>query len=571
MLSELFIDNFVIIKRDHIYFSKGFNVLTGETGSGKSLILQAINLALGQRADKDSIGRFNDKTIIEAVFSLDPKSKSLLEDMDIAFDDDKLIITRTISKKTSNIRINGRITNLSSLKYIAEVLVDIYKQGDSNSFMNSANYIDLIDNYTNDDATKILRNDLENLYRQKEALLEDFNKLNLSEEEVTRERDLINYQINEIEEIDIFKIDEESLDKEYQKLNNISAIINSSNKIKELLDSEEFGQISATSLINECVSELSSYISVDDKIENIYNNLVNISDLINDCYQDIDSYEMGLEQDPERMYELDMINQTLFTLKRKYGSSIEEIKEYYDKINKRILELNEIDNLRLNVDKKITNINNKMLEAAKSLTDIRKNKSKILEAEINSKIKDLNIKNGKFKIDFGQRACIGHKGMDLIDFLISTNKGDELKSLSKTASGGEISRIMLAFKEVFSDADNIDTLIFDEIDTGISGRTAQLVGEKILSLSKKRQIIAISHLPQIASLANKHILISKEDVDKYTISKSLDLFGKNRVEEIARMIGGVDITSTTEKSAEEMLKMAEDLRNAWWKILWEIN
>lgn len=561
MLSELFIDNFVIIKRDHIYFSRGFNVLTGETGSGKSLILQAINLALGQRADKDSIGKFNDKTIIEAVFCLDDETKGLLEDLDIAFDDDKLIITRTISKKASSIRINGRITNLSSLKYIAEVLVDIYKQGDSNSFMNTANYIDLIDNFTNDEDTKLRRLDLENLYRQKEALLEEYNKLNLSEEEVTRERDLINYQINEIEEIDIFNLDEDSLDKEYQKLNNISSIINASNKIKELLDSEEFGQISATSLINECISELSSYISVDDKIEEIYNGLVNISDLINDSYQEIDSYEISLEQDPERMYELDMINQTLFTLKRKYGSSIDEIKQYYEKINKRILELNEIDDLRMNADKKIADINKKMLEASKALSQIRKNKSKILEAEINKKIKELNIKNGKFKIDLNQKDSIGHKGMDDIDFLISTNKGDELKSLSKTASGGEISRIMLAFKEVFSDADNVDTLIFDEIDTGISGRTAQLVGEKILNLSKKRQIIAISHLPQIASLANKHILIMKKDVDKYTISNSLDLVDKDRINEIARMIGGVDITETTEKSAEEMLLMAEDLRN----------
>lgn len=561
MLSELFIDNFVIIKRDHIYFSRGFNVLTGETGSGKSLILQAINLALGQRADKDSIGKFNDKTIIEAVFCLDDETKDLLEDLDIALDDDKLIITRTISKKASSIRINGRITNLSSLKYIAEVLVDIYKQGDSNSFMNTANYIDLIDNFTNDEDTKLKRLDLENLYRQKEALLEEYNKLNLSEEEVTRERDLINYQINEIEEIDIFNLDEDSLDKEYQKLNNISSIINASNKIKELLDSEEFGQISVTSLINECISELSSFISVDDKIEEIYNGLVNISDLINDSYQEIDSYEMSLEQDPERMYELDMINQTLFTLKRKYGSSIDEIKQYYEKINKRILELNKIDDLRMNADKKIADINKKMLETSKALSQIRKNKSKILESEINKKIKELNIKNGKFKIDLNQKNSIGHKGMDDIDFLISTNKGDELKSLSKTASGGEISRIMLAFKEVFSDADNVDTLIFDEIDTGISGRTAQLVGEKILNLSKKRQIIAISHLPQIASLANKHILIMKEDVDKYTISNSLDLVDKDRINEIARMIGGVDITETTEKSAEEMLLMAEDLRN----------
>ncbi len=561
MLLELFIDNFVIIKRNHIYFEEGFNVLTGETGSGKSLILQAINLCLGARADKDSIGRFADKTIIEGVFEVNSEIKAILCDMDVSFDDNKLIITRTISKKSSSIRVNGRITNLNSLKDISHILMDIYKQGDSNSFMNSANYIDLIDNFTNDAESKDIRDNLSKLYKQRLELLDKFNKLDLSEEEITRERDLINYQINEIEEVDIFNLDEESLDREYQKLNNISSIMNSSNKIKEYIDSSEFGQVSMTSLINECISEISSYTSVDEKIEDIYKSLINISELINDVYQDIDSYESSLEQDPERMYELDMINQTLFSLKRKYGSTIEDIKGYYDNIKERIKELNEIEGLRTTIDRDMSKINKDLSDYSLQLSEIRKNKSKILEAEINKAIKELDIKNGKFKIDIERKESLGSNGFDDIDFLISTNKGDSLKPLSKTASGGELSRIMLAFKEVFSDADTVDTLIFDEIDTGISGRTAQVVGEKILDLSKKRQIIAISHLPQIASLANNHILIKKEDIEDFTISRTEKLSNGDRSLEIARMISGVDITATSKKSAEEMLQMAEDLRN----------
>ena len=256
-----------------------------------------------------------------------------------------------------------------------------------------------------------------------------------------------------------------------------------------------------------------------------------------------------------------MINQTIFTLKRKYGSSIDDIRNYYDKITRRIKELDEIDDLRRDIDKNIEKINSKMLETSKKLTYIRKNKASLLEKEVNKSIKELNIKNGEFKIDITERNDIKDNGKDDVDFLIRTNKGDNLKSLSKTASGGEVSRIMLAFKEVFSDSDSVDTLIFDEIDTGISGRTAQVVGEKILDLSKKRQIISISHLPQIASLANNHILIKKEDVKDLTISTTEDLSALSRVNEIARMIGGVDITSTTEQSAREMLEMAEDLRN----------
>lgn len=561
MLVELFIDNYVIIKKNHIFFKDGFNVLTGETGSGKSLILQAINLTLGYRADKDSIGKFSDRTIIEAVFELSDPTKELLEEKDIYLEDNKLIVTRTISQKSSSLRLNGRVTNLATLREIAPLLIDIYKQGDSNFFMNSANYLDLIDSYTKDEDTIKLKEDLEILYRQKEELLNKYKNLDLSDEEITRERDLISYQINEIEEIDIFNIDEESLDREYKKLDSVSSIINSSMKSREILDSSDFDQISVTKLLNKTISELSSYISVDEKIEGIYTSLVDVSEKINDIYQDLDYYESSLEQDPERMYELDMINQTLFTLKRKYGSSIGEIIDYYNEIKNRIKELDEIEDLRENIDKDIIIIDEKMEDLAKSLSQIRNSKSLILEKEVNKSIKELSIKNGNFKIEINENKAVGPHGKDTVDFLISTNKGDKLKSLSKTASGGEVSRIMLAFKEVFSDADRVNTLIFDEIDTGISGRTAQLVGEKILDLSNKRQIISISHLPQIASLANNHILIKKEDIDDLTISSTEDLDGDSRIKEIARMIGGVDITTTTEQSAREMLEMAEDLRN----------
>lgn len=563
MLEELFIDNFVIIKRDHIFFEDGFNVLTGETGSGKSLIFEAINLALGKRADKDTIGKFADKTLIEAVFEVEEDLKDKLYDMGFSFDDDnKLIITRTIGKKSSSVRINGRMVSLALLRELADLLIDIYRQGDSNSFMNSSNYGDLIDEYTKDKESQDLLDELYGLNKEREGFLERFSHINLSDEEVRREKDLLNYQINEIEDVDIFNIDEEAINMEYQKLNSITSIINITNKIKEMLDSSDFTTPSVTSYINEAISDLDDFTSMDNKIEDIYQRLITLSDEVNDLYNDLDSYEMNLEQDPERLYELEMINQAIFSLKRKYGSSLDEIKTYYEEIKSRRSELEDIEDLRANIDKEISKIDKKMEKTASELSNIRKKKAKVLENEINSAIRELNIKNGNFKISFDTKDSINNKGLDKIDFLISTNKGESLKSLSKTASGGEISRIMLAFKEVFSDSDKVGTLIFDEIDTGISGRTAQLVGERILKLSRKRQIIAISHLPQIASLASNHILISKEDLDSFTISKTERVEGANRVNEIARLIGGVDITPTTIESSKEMLKMAEDLRNA---------
>lgn len=561
MLAELYIDNFIIIKKDHIFFEDRFNVITGETGSGKSIILEAINLLLGKRASKDIIGKFKDTTIIEAVFIIDEDQKLYLENKDISFDDDKLIITRKISDKSSSIRINGRLSNLNILKDIGEFLIDIYRQGDSNVYMNKSNYINLIDSYQNDKETKSLRDSLKELYREKTEFIRKFQDLDLTDEELSRERDLIDYQIKEIEAIDLFNLDEDEIESEYQRLSNISSLRDGYYQMIEIIDSDDYQIPSISSLLNEASSSISNYVGIDKKSEDIYDRLISISDQLNDIYSEADSYVEILSTDPERLQVLDDLNKKLFDLKRKYGNSIDDIKVYYEGMKDRLDELNQIEDLRINIDSKIADIDKKMLDKADKLHAIRVKKIKELESSINKEIVELNIKNGKFKVDLNKTDLIDKNGYDDVDFLIRTNKGENLSSLTKTASGGEISRIMLAFKEVFASFDDIDTMIFDEIDTGISGRTAQVVGEKILDLSKKRQVIAISHLPQLASLANNHILVCKEDEKDATISYSKTIKGEERTLEIARLIAGVDITETTKKSAREILEMAEELRN----------
>lgn len=563
MLAELFIDNFVIIKRNHIFFEEGFNVLTGETGSGKSLILESINLLLGKRAGKDIVGRFADKTVIEGVFELDQKAKDILINNGVIFDegDNKLIVNRTISKKSSTLRINGRVANLTILREISPILIDIYNQGDSNAFMNKANYIYLIDNYSNDQETIDLRKMIKALVSKKNEYLVKYNNLNLSDEEITRERDLIKYQIEEIERVDLLTINEDEIDEEFKKINNINALRESIEASKEALDNSDYDVNSVSSMLGTILSEINSFSDIDSKVSEFYDRISAINDEINDIYSDMDIYQETLIVDPERAAELEDLIEHIYNLKRKYGSSIDEIISYYDQISSRIKELDEIEDLRDNLDNILTDIDKKLEENANKLHQIRVNKSKVLEKNINKSIKDLNIKNGLFKIDFSKKENIDTTGYDEVDFLIRTNKGESLKSLTKTASGGEISRIMLAFKEIFADFDNVDTMIFDEIDTGISGRTAQIVGEKILDLSKKRQVVAISHLPQIASLAGNHILISKEDVGEFTISSTTKIEGEKRTLEIARLIGGVNITDITINSADEMLTMAEELRN----------
>lgn len=563
MLAELFIDNFVIIKRNHIFFEDGFNVLTGETGSGKSLILEAINLLLGKKANKDIVGRFADSTTIEGIFIVDEETKKILENNTVLFDenDNKLIVNRTITPKSSTLRINGRVANLTILREISPILIDIYNQGDSNAFMNKANYIYLIDNYSNDKETSDLRKMIKALNNQKNDYLVKFANLDLTDEEIQRERDLIKYQIEEIEAIDLFSINEEEIDEEYKKLNNINDLRTAIGAAKTILDSTDYDQQSLTSMLGASLSELSNFTNIDKKISDFYDRLSAINDEINDLYSDMDLYEESLIGNPEREKELEELMQVLFNLKRKYGQSIEEIIKYYDEISSRLKELDEIESLRLSKDQKIKEIDQKLDKYASELHEIRLKKSKVLEKAINTSIRELNIKNGLFKIEFSKKDHIDMTGYDDVDFLIRTNKGEKLKSLSTTASGGEISRIMLAFKEIFADFDNVDTMIFDEIDTGISGRTAQVVGEKILDLSKKRQVISISHLPQIAALAQNHILITKNDEGDFTISKTAKIEDEKRVEEISRLIGGVNITDITLHSAREMLTMAEELRN----------
>lgn len=569
MLKELFIDNFIIIKKDHIFFENKFNVLTGETGSGKSIILEAINLILGKRASKDIIGNFKDYTIIEAVFILDEDYIKKLESYGISFDDDKLIITRNIGKNSSNIRINGRLSNLSLLNDISKDLIDIYKQGDTNIYMNKSNYINLIDSYQNDQETKDIKKELKTLYKEKSDYISRFENLDLSDEEISRERDLLNYQIDEIDSIDLFNIDEEELEAEYKKLSNVSNLKEAYYQMINLIDSDDYQIPTLSKIIVETASFIDDFIDMDPKSSDIYNRLMSISDEINDIYAEADSYVDNLSSDPERLEVLEDLNRKIFDIKRKYGNNIEEIKSYYDSMQSRLDELDQIDDLKNNLTSILNKIDEKMQKRATEIHNIRLRKISELEKSINEKIVELNIKNGKFKVDLRKKENIDRTGYDDIDFLIRTNKGEKLSSLTKTASGGEISRIMLAFKEVFASFDDIGTMIFDEIDTGISGRTAQIVGEKILDLSKSRQIISISHLPQIASLANNHILISKEDQGKFTISSSKTIEGDERVYEIARLIGGVDITDTTIKSAKEILEMAEDLRNEWRKVLWK--
>lgn len=560
MLSELYIENFIIIKKINIEFSNKFNVITGETGSGKSILVNSLQLLLGGRFQKNFFGKYGDKSIVEGKFIINNKEK-IKEFNDAGYDleDNELIITREahLNGKTSN-RINGRNISLTSLKELMMGLMDIHSQNENQTLLKRENYLNLIDSFDEDTIAKE-KVELNILLANKEEILEEINSLNLSDQELDREKDILNYQILELEELDLENIDEEDILKEYTKLSNIEEIITVLNNFNIIYNSDNYSDLDILSLLEKSKGILNSIEDKDENIKKYYEELTEIGYNLEDLIRDIERYTDTLDIDEERLSILNREIEVLTNLKRKYGGTVKELIEFKENCYNRLKDLNNLEENILSLNNKLKEIEKKLEKIALKISEKRKKIATELEKDILFNIKELNMNNAKFKIEFTELDNINNTGKDKLDFLISTNIGQSLEPLNKVASGGELSRIMLGFKVALADVDNVETLIFDEIDTGISGRTAQLVGEKLIDISNSRQIIVISHLPQIASLGDHHLLIDKEELDVNTISSIYNIVEDNRVNEIARLIGGVNITETTMKQAREMLIQGEEL------------
>ena len=562
MIVELNINNFAIIDKVKINFEKGFNVLTGETGAGKSIIIEGISMILGQRANRSLIRSGKDKAIIEGVFYLeDPVIiNKVLEEYGIDKDPDGyLIITREIYSNGRTVsRVNGRVVTLSILNDITENLVDIHGQHEHQSLLDPATHIKLVDSFGNEE----LKDLLEAVNNKYKMLLDEKNRLNdlsRNTENIEREIDLLQYQLSDIDSADIFNIDEDEIMAEYNKLSNIKEIAYSLAQVVDMLDSDDFSSYSIINSIGKCRFNLSNIEKYDDKLKEYNNILESIEYELKDLYINIKDYLEKLELDEERFMILEEKIDLLNNLKRKYGNTIEDIIEYRNSIEEKLNTLLNNEKAIEETMEKISKIEKELTAYCNRLTAIRKEISKKLEDRITEELAELNMQNVVFKINFDEHEYFTPTGLDKIEFLISTNKGEELKPLSKIISGGEMSRIMLAFKKILSSYDNIPTLIFDEIDTGISGRTAQIVGEKIKAISKNRQVICISHLPQVAALADVHFVISKEVLKDKTnvVVKKLDY--NERIDELSRLLGGVNLTDTTKLHAKEMLDMSKSL------------
>lgn len=562
MLNSLYIENFAIIDKINVDFTDGLNIITGETGSGKSILIEAFELLLGQRFNKSFIRDSSKKTIVEATFTIADNSKiKFLEDMGYNVEDGVIIISRIVDTNLKSInKLNNRSITLNTLNELMSKFVDIHGQNGTQSLLNKDFYLDLIDSFDKEETFKIkteLREILNNIAEYKKA----YKSFNISNEEKDRQLDIINYQIEEISQIDLENLDEEELENEYNKLSNVNLIKNNIGEILNMYSDENYNEQDINTMFNIVLSKMDSICEFDNEVNSFKQDLDKIYYEMDDLFSRISSYSSSIYQDEFKLNDLENKIAIITNLKRKYGKSIDDIISFRKDLERRLKELNEITENKRKFKKLIDSDKQKGIELSDRLHKIRKKIVSKLEKLIVQNLKDLNMKHADFHVKFEKLSDFNEKGYDSLDFLIKTNLGQDLKPMVSIASGGEISRIMLGFKSVISDFEDINTLIFDEIDTGISGRTALVVGEKLIDLSKDKQVISISHLPQIASLSDNHILIEKIDCNNETKSILKVLTPEEKVNEISRLIGGINITETTIEQAKLMINQANELKN----------
>lgn len=551
MLLELNIENFAIIENMKIEFESGLNVLTGETGSGKSIIIDSLGLVLGQRANKDIIKKGKDRAFIEAVFSsYDEETKDLLLEYGID-SGDLVVVSKEIREKGPNItRVNNRTVTSQILSKISSHLIDIFAQHESISLMDNKNQLKLIDDFSGKGQRQLL-DDLKELVEEINSLKNEYNEKSNMEQNKDREIDLLEYQIKEIEDAGLSDYDDEELYDDFNALNNMTDTLIKLSEAKSLIN-EGYETSSLEDILDRVIANVVDVTSYNKDLKEVEENLEDIRFRISDIAKDLDRYINTSEIDEERLQflkeRIDLVN----NLKLKYGNNVKTINIFFDEISER---LRFLQNFEDNLNKLLKKIKEKEKEAlilAEKISQNRKKTARILEKKVEEEINKLNIKDAKFKIDIKEKD-LSFDGIDKIEFLIAPNLGQDLMPMAKVASGGEMSRIMLGFKSIIAEKDNIPTLVFDEIDTGISGKTAQIVGNKIKEVSKDRQVIVISHLPQIVALADTHFAIKKDVVNNSTISTIDKLSYDERVNEVARLIGGMNISEIAIETAKEMI------------------
>lgn len=557
MLTTLYIENIAVIEKTSIDFSQGLNVLTGETGAGKSIIIDSINAIMGQRTSKELVRTGAKTALVTAQFddvndTVKAKLKELGYDNE---DDDTLILQRSISAAgKSTCKINARPASVTVLKEVAKNLINIHGQHESYELFSPDTHIDYIDSFGELNSEL---DDYREKYKKYKALKKQLNEANSDESARLHEIDLLTYQTTELFNADVQPDEIEQLENERIVLMNSEKIFTLLNDARELLDGDErtAGGVesveSAMNYIQRAASLNGEYESISESITDVYYNL-------RDCIEAISDAADSVESDPQRLEEIDERLDLLNRLTRKYGCECNELPSLAEKMQTRLEELLSYDKNKDQLEADYKEAENNALVAAQKLSEIRKKTAKVFSERVREEMSFLNMPNVQIVTQF-ENTDFYEKGTDKIEFLISANPGEPPRPVAKIASGGELSRMMLAIKTVLASTDDIDTLIFDEVDTGISGSAAQKVGMKLKEVSKSSQVLCVTHQAQLAALADAHYLISKqvEDGRTFTQVKLLDFDGRKH--ELARIIGGVSITDAALAHAESMLKESEEL------------
>lgn len=559
MLRNLHVKNLALIDELEVDFEQGLNILTGETGAGKSLIIGSIGMALGEKVPKEMIKENADFALAELVFEVTGEEKTeKLKALDIYPEDGLVIMSRKISGGRSIAKINSESVSAAKLREVSELLIDIHGQHEHQSLTQKKHQLALLDEYAKEDIGE-LKVSVKSSYEAYMAVLRELEEKDLDEEQQKRELSFLEFELQEIEGANL-KIGEDSeLEEQYQKLVNHKKIMDSCMMARQQTAGE--GD-SATEQLGRAVRELSTVSGYDERLQELEEQLAEIDNLLNDFNRELADYMGESEFAEESFYETEKRLDEINHLKSKYGNTIEKILEVKEEKETRVQELQDYDAYLLGLKEREKVLKEELELYSNKLSEMRKKYAKELTALVEEHLKELNFETVRFEMRFEKMDHFTANGTDDAQFLISTNPGEEVKPLGSIASGGEISRIMLALKTVLAENDEIDTLIFDEIDTGISGRTAQKVSEKMNLIGRNHQVICITHLPQIAAMADTHFLIEKQVEGGATHSRIVKMKEEESVEELARMLGGVTITETVLENAREMKNLAAKTKNS---------
>ena len=558
LIQEIYIKNFAIIEEVQCTFEKGMTVLTGETGAGKSIIIDAVGLLIGERASLEMIRYGEEKSLIQGVFRIeDPSVVEKLQEFGVEVIEDELMIQRELLQNgKSNCRINGQLATVALLKQIGPYLIDIHGQNEHFLLLNEEKHLGLLDEFAHHQMGDLIA-EYDEAYAKVVAAKQELRALQTAEKEDAQRVDMLKFQLQEIEEANIYVGEEEQLSEEKEYFTHFQKIQTALQKALAALEGEEYSSVDA---IGEATREVESLESISTSFKTLSTQMSEAYYQLQDAASAIRHEIENAEFDEERLAFIEERLDVYYQLKRKYGDDAEEILAFQDKARDALNKIENKEALIAETEKVLKKATLEAFAIAENISSIRREVAKRLEADIVSELHGLYMENAQFAIQFKTSEALLETGIDLVEFYISTNKGEPLKPLSKIVSGGELSRITLAMKSIFTKEQLVGTIIFDEVDTGVSGRVAQAIASKMHYISEYAKVLSITHLPQVASMADTHIHIEKveEGERTHTILKVMD--EEERTEEIARMLSGTTITALTLENAKELLQISNAIK-----------